>query len=64
MVIKGSDLAVVDGSRGQHARDRDLAAGDIDVELIADPGFLEALGVFLGPTSQAVGRSATVWLAF
>ena len=48
MVIKGSDLAVVDGSRGQHARDRDLAAGDIDVELIADPGLLEALAVFLG----------------
>src|ERR1019366_8412972 len=42
------DLAVVDGSRGQHARDRDLAAGDIDVQLVADPGLLVALAVFLG----------------
>ena len=34
------DLAVVDGSRGQHAGDRDLAAGDIQMQFVADPGFL------------------------
>jgi hypothetical protein len=24
------------GGRGQHARDRDLAAGDVDIQLVAD----------------------------
>src|SRR5271166_6245779 len=42
------DLTVVDGSRGKHAGDRDLAAGDIQMQFVADPGFLVALAVFLG----------------
>src|SRR5271154_3025925 len=41
------DLTVVDGSRGQHAGDRDLAAGDVEMEFVAVPGFLVALAVFL-----------------
>src|SRR5277367_2244739 len=36
------DLTVVDGSRGQHAGDRDLAAGDIQMQFVADPGFLRS----------------------
>src|SRR5208337_2157593 len=46
MVIKG--MAIVDGSRGQYAGDRDLAAGDIQMQFVADPGFLVALAVLLG----------------
>ena len=42
------DLTVVDGSRSKHAGDRDLAAGDIQMQFVADPGFLVALAVFLG----------------
>src|SRR5271165_5117799 len=42
------DLTVVDGSRGQDAGDRDLAAGDIQMQFVADPGFLVALAVLLG----------------
>src|SRR5277367_5554509 len=41
------DLTVVDGSRGQHAGDRDLAAGDVEMQFVAVPGFLVALAVFL-----------------
>ncbi len=42
------DLAVTHGGRGQHASDRNLAAGDIDMQLIADPCLLIALAVLLG----------------
>src|SRR5271166_4692038 len=41
------DLAVVDGGRGQHAGDRDLAAGHVDVEFVPGPGLFVALAVFL-----------------
>src|SRR5271154_1291726 len=48
MVIKGmANLTVVDGSRGQHAGDGDLAAGDVEMQFVAVPGFLVALAVFL-----------------
>ena len=33
----------MDGSRGQHAGDWDLAAGDIQMQFVADPGFRPGL---------------------
>ena len=45
---RNGDLTVVDGSRGQHAGNRDLAAGDIQMQFITDPGFFIALAVFIG----------------
>ena len=50
------DLTVVNGSRGQHAGDGDLAAGDIDMQLVADPGLLVALAVFLGADVAGGGQ--------
>src|SRR5271169_5449516 len=41
------DLTVMDGSRGKHAGDGDLAAGDVEMQFVAVPGFLVALAVFL-----------------
>ena len=58
------DLTVVDGGRGQHAGDRDLAAGHVEVEFVPGPGLLVALAVFLAADSQAVGRSASIWPRF
>src|SRR5271168_3614734 len=43
------DLAVVDGGRGQHAGDRDLAAGHVDVEFVPGPGLFVALDVAPAP---------------
>src|SRR5580692_12432073 len=40
-------VMVMDGSRGQHAGDGDLAAGDVEMQFVAVPGFLVALAVFL-----------------
>src|SRR5271163_1950542 len=50
------DLTVVDGSRGQHAGDRDLAAGDVEMEFVAVPGFLVALAVFLAADTARGGQ--------
>src|SRR5208337_4408028 len=45
---RNGDLAVMDGGCGEHATDRDLAVRGVDMQLVADPGFLMALGVALG----------------
>ena len=50
------DLTVVNGGRGQHAGDGDLAAGDVDMQLVADPGLLVALAVFLGADIAGFGQ--------
>src|SRR5271166_3917779 len=50
------DLAVVDGGRGQHAGDRDLAAGHVDVEFVAGPGLFVALAVFLAADVAGGGQ--------
>ena len=51
MVIEGmATLTVVNGSRARVStqENRDLAAGDIQMQFVADPGFLVALAVLLG----------------
>src|SRR5271154_3594167 len=50
------DLAVVDGGRGQHAGDRDLAAGHVDVEFVPGPGLFVALAVFLAADVAGGGQ--------
>src|SRR5271165_4915336 len=50
------DLTVVNGGRSQHAGDGDLAASDVDMQLVADPGFLVALAVFLGADIASGGQ--------
>src|SRR5208283_2586085 len=50
------DLTVVNGGRSQHAGDGDLAASDVDMQLVADPGFLVALAVFLGADIAGGGQ--------
>ena len=41
-----------------------MAAGHVDVEFVPGPGLFVALLFFLQPTSQAVGRSASIWPRF
>ena len=50
------DLAVVDGGRGQHAGDWDLAAGHVDVEFVPGPGLFVALAVFLAADVAGGGQ--------
>ena len=50
------DLAVVDAGRGQHAGDRDLAAGHVDVEFVPGPGLFVALAVFLAADVAGGGQ--------
>src|SRR5208283_4840802 len=47
---------VVNGGGGQQAGDGNLAAGDVDVQLVADPGLLVALAVFLGADVAGGGQ--------
>src|SRR5271165_6020767 len=56
------DLTVVNGVRSQHAGDGDLAASDVDMQLVADPGFLVALAVFLGADIAGGHDRAAGWL--
>src|SRR5208283_2053317 len=42
--------------RGQHAGDRDLAAGHVDVEFVPGPGFFVALAVFLAADVAGGGQ--------
>src|SRR5207344_3168685 len=42
-------LAVVQRGGGQKARYRNVAVGRVDVQLVADPARLVALGITLGP---------------
>src|SRR5271166_1441066 len=51
-----SDLAVVDGGRGQHAGDRDLAVCHVDVEFVPGPGLFVALAVFLAAEVAGGGQ--------
>ena len=41
-------LAVMYRRRGQHATDRDFPIGGVDVQLVANPAFLVALGIAFG----------------
>jgi len=50
------DLAVVHGGRGQHAGDGDLAAGDVEMQLVADPCLLIALAVLLAADVAGGGQ--------
>src|SRR5208283_4408799 len=47
---------VVNGGGGQQAGDGNLAAGDVDVQLVADPGLLVALAVCLGADVAGGGQ--------
>jgi hypothetical protein len=42
------DLAAMHGGCGEHATDRDLAVGGVDVQLVADPGYLMSIRIALG----------------
>src|SRR6516225_6425977 len=48
-------LAVVQRGRGQQSADRDIAIGDIEMQLVTNPAFLVALGIALG-SNRAVRR--------
>jgi hypothetical protein len=41
-------LRIMHRGGGENARNRNLTASDIDMELIAGPAFLESLAIFLG----------------
>ena len=49
-------VVTTDGGRGQHAGDRDLAAGHVDVEFVPGPGLFVALAVFLAADVAGGGQ--------
>src|SRR3974377_1861843 len=52
----GPSTLVVHGGRGQHAGDGDLAAGDVEMQLVADPCLLIALAVLLAADVAGGGQ--------